>query len=946
MKKTIASICLFAFVISVLCAQNNQSNFDLIAILNDENLPETLKESLAEDLSPDATIFNDSLKSTSKTFFKSNQGLKASRQSSLSKPNETSIGSLIKSLNQQMSPYYREKLDSIEWYGPVVVPTYDSLNTDINEYKTDENGFIVEQIIKTLNKSTLEWRVDKLVLKNDDSGRPVERISLNWDGVNWNNMAKVVFEYDNNGNLINIFGYNFSPSIPGNYYFTDKTERIFDESNRLLSEINYGSDGVFVNSKTEYAYNEKGQVLKYSRKSSWDYNLKTWRLQVNAYTEYNEQGETISQIDSLFNINALEWEIKRKDKFEYIYQGDGSILRNTYKLNLQTNEQYLASREKLERRYENEKLIEEIRYSDDGNDGWQRKSKIEYRYDQLGNELFYGFYETPFGEWELMSHRTQVYSEEGRLLKRENESYTMDYELYRKKGSSFTQYLYDQMGNMLSYTAYNWDNENQDWLVYRRIHRINTTSNQYEMQTFTYNKNGTKTLFEKEFVSILDYDMNIGKYTAIKEGDYEVQIAYNKDLKVKEVFIPDPDYGDGKVECFYDESGRDTAWYHFNKEDELWQFDWKQTFSYSKPNETVTKVSERWAGDNENGWTDFYYKNDTLISIVEREYNIDLGVWNSVDSIIYSYNEDGKLSQIINETDEERYKTEYKFLNDTLTVNGYYFDFQESKDWNLSNKTVLKINTNISKEQFQQIPSVIFDGNAYAFEFHSQFEYGEVMSSTEYSNYGEDGMRISGQSIFHYSPASLLSGEGVISGFVYEGAGSGKSISISEEGETPVKGVAVSLLDSKDNFILVCDTTETNGFYEFRGVPKGDFYLKVELQGYTQTSTYTLNVTKESSIFENKNFIVQNGELFTNIDELGFGIKVYPNPASGLINIYSFEQIVSLRIIDLNGQVKLGFNESDIKNNSIPINNLKNGMYIIEIRTINEIYRSKIIKKD
>lgn len=75
------------------------------------------------------------------------------------------------------------------------------------------------------------------------------------------------------------------------------------------------------------------------------------------------------------------------------------------------------------------------------------------------------------------------------------------------------------------------------------------------------------------------------------------------------------------------------------------------------------------------------------------------------------------------------------------------------------------------------------------------------------------------------------------------------------------------------------------------------------------------------------------------------GISVYPNPAHGMVNIKTVNQITKIQVINAIGQVVL--EKSNINNNfsSIELNTIESGIYTILLNTENEVIASQFIKQ-
>ena len=71
-------------------------------------------------------------------------------------------------------------------------------------------------------------------------------------------------------------------------------------------------------------------------------------------------------------------------------------------------------------------------------------------------------------------------------------------------------------------------------------------------------------------------------------------------------------------------------------------------------------------------------------------------------------------------------------------------------------------------------------------------------------------------------------------------------------------------------------------------------------------------------------------------------LKLYPNPSNNIINFETEQNIKSITIVDVFGRVnkKLTFT-----NNQIDVADLSNGLYVLEIKTDNGVFREKFVKE-
>lgn len=60
-------------------------------------------------------------------------------------------------------------------------------------------------------------------------------------------------------------------------------------------------------------------------------------------------------------------------------------------------------------------------------------------------------------------------------------------------------------------------------------------------------------------------------------------------------------------------------------------------------------------------------------------------------------------------------------------------------------------------------------------------------------------------------------------------------------------------------------------------------------------------------------------------------LTVYPNPAQTTIHIESEQKLQSIRLLNLSGQVLMTVNENELTESALTVQNLENGMYILQI---------------
>ena len=87
---------------------------------------------------------------------------------------------------------------------------------------------------------------------------------------------------------------------------------------------------------------------------------------------------------------------------------------------------------------------------------------------------------------------------------------------------------------------------------------------------------------------------------------------------------------------------------------------------------------------------------------------------------------------------------------------------------------------------------------------------------------------------------------------------------------------------------------------------------------------------------------VSDGCLLTSVDEiLESEINIYPNPTTGQLNIETERRFSEIKIFDVTGKLLLDQNFS----NQIDLGGFVPGLYLVELRDEDGIYRKKIIKE-
>ena len=138
-------------------------------------------------------------------------------------------------------------------------------------------------------------------------------------------------------------------------------------------------------------------------------------------------------------------------------------------------------------------------------------------------------------------------------------------------------------------------------------------------------------------------------------------------------------------------------------------------------------------------------------------------------------------------------------------------------------------------------------------------------------------------------PVTLAAGDYVIKGKVVRKTGSPDLIT---QGKDPVStpAVGIDMVLKKNGAIVANTVTGADGTYEFKKLPEGEYEVFVELPGYTQEVSQKATVNAANPVKDKVNFTIwtdNNVHIITKVSDLlaGFGMKLYPNPTTGKVNI-------------------------------------------------------------
>lgn len=199
-------------------------------------------------------------------------------------------------------------------------------------------------------------------------------------------------------------------------------------------------------------------------------------------------------------------------------------------------------------------------------------------------------------------------------------------------------------------------------------------------------------------------------------------------------------------------------------------------------------------------------------------------------------------------------------------------------------------------------------------------------------------------------PVTLPAGDFVIKGKVVRKTGSPDLIT---QGKDPVSTPAagIDMVLKKSGAVVANTVTAADGTYEFTKLPEGEYEVFVELPGYTQEVSQKATVNAANPVKDKINFTIwtdTNIHIITKVSDLmaGFGMKLYPNPTTGRVNIdLNWKDVREVQVTVFTIQGDQVFRKAYFTGERIVLDLSGNasGMYMIRLDGENRTEISKLV---
>ncbi len=341
------------------------------------------------------------------------------------------------------------------------------LNSIDLKYAYNENGNIKNSVYWVWDNSTNSWQGDnKEEFYFDENGNTTELFSFKWDKTleDWVYNGKTENTYDENSNQLISSFYTWEQT-DSSWFGISKVEHRFNINSKELFRIDYRWDeteNLWGEVKKEtYSYDEKENLILTSL-FNWDNVAYEWIFDTDkSKTEftYNEKGEIAKRIDSAWDNDKGKWRITNRS--EYTYDNEGrQVLVISSDWNEESSEWDYFSKKELSFD-EVGKYTLDVEYTWDAETkDWKIKRFNEWNFDSFRNEILNA--NLVWLGYNYTGRKTErIYDENKNVLMLS--SYNWNDNFKQWIGQSKFEKVFNPFGNLSVNLNYSWDNIGNEW---------------------------------------------------------------------------------------------------------------------------------------------------------------------------------------------------------------------------------------------------------------------------------------------------------------------------------------------------------------------------------------------------------------------------------------------------------------------------------------------------
>jgi len=395
----------------------------------------------------------------------------------------------------------------------------------------------------------------------DDHGNTIEEIqyAMYGDSEIWVGQKRFNWSYDSLGNLLEDAKYVWDNNR-NNWKGIEKQSWTYDSWSFLTREITYVwiSEGAYWanEDKQSWEYDSLGNNVEH-RRYYWDTQNQQWGNETKEENEFDSNGDLVESIGYIWDNEQNNW----LSGFRLVITYDKSKVHEsiTYIWNVDQSE-------------------------------WLPGMKEEYKYDESGYQIEYGFYnwDTDSDAWICRISKVITNDENGYPI--EIIFTQVDFQGALQNWGKH-KVRYDNLGNIIEYTIYTWDMDNENW-----------TEDSKSVYEFDIEGNMTKRVC---------YVWNVLSASWKKEHDY----SYS--------FSPS-----GKL--------IESSYYAISLVNGEWQGKRRTTYAYDSNDSIITSTQFRW--DQDTTWTEikkkeyFYDTDANTVEILAYFKKIYIGIDQEITS--------------------------------------------------------------------------------------------------------------------------------------------------------------------------------------------------------------------------------------------------------------------------------------------------------------------------